>query len=653
MKKLLFALSILIIGIQLQAQDKTGYDWNPNPVYEDIGEQYASSKAVFMLLVNHLDYSYSEEGSLRIRQTFHRKVRIMDESSIDEFNKIYISVSGETELIDVKARSINRQGRVTEINRDNIKEIEREEDDSNYKIFAVEGVEEGSDVEVFYVKEYPAQNFGSWLFQFEYPLASGEFRLTSPPNLCYTFKSYNGFPEVVSEEGEDIHVYSVIVKDMPAIENEEYAYSDARRARLEYRLDRNLERGKYQLLTWDDAAASVYEIIYSINKNESKALDKLISRMKLTGIDEEGKVKAIEKYIKSNINIQEISIPQFNDIEFVIKNNASNDQGLTRVYANIFKKMGIDHRIVLTVPRDEKRFDPEFQSYNFLDRYLIYIPGLDSYVSPGSTTDRLHYISGLLTATWSLLVEPVKLGNIESAIGMPHYIEPTPYNVNNHNTYVDFKVDVDRGLAILESQDCFRGLGGALLGEYYDMVPDDRKDEYLRQVLLLDLPDEEVLKVEASTESEKDAGNKPDFVMKYSVSSKQLIDFAGTNILVKIGESIGPQVEMYQDEKRTADIENEFNRWYYREIVFTIPEGYRIKNPEVSIFDIIHSDESGKVYGFESGYTLEGNIYKIVINEYYKKIYLDKKYFEEYRKVVNAAADFNKVVLILEKIDAL
>jgi len=43
-------------------------------------------------------------------------------------------------------------------------------------------------------------------------------------------------------------------------------------------------------------------------------------------------------------------------------------------------------------------------------------------------------------------------------------------------------------------------------------------------------------------------------------------------------------------------------------------------------------------------------MYKVIIDEYYKEIYLPEEHFEGFKNVVNAAVDFNKVVLVLESI---
>ena len=56
------------------------------------------------------------------------------------------------------------------------------------------------------------------------------------------------------------------------------------------------------------------------------------------------------------------------------------------------------------------------------------------------------------------------------------------------------------------------------------------------------------------------------------------------------------------------------------------------------------------VFGFFSTHTYSGDTYAVDIDEFYRKIYIEPSEFNGFRDVINAAANFNKVVLILEKL---
>jgi hypothetical protein len=56
-----------------------------------------------------------------------------------------------------------------------------------------------------------------------------------------------------------------------------------------------------------------------------------------------------------------------------------------------------------------------------------------------------------------------------------------------------------------------------------------------------------------------------------------------------------------------------------------------------------------KSMGFISTYKMEGDKLVVVVDEYYNVTKLPMSAYEPFRKVINAAADFNKIKLVLEK----
>jgi hypothetical protein len=60
-------------------------------------------------------------------------------------------------------------------------------------------------------------------------------------------------------------------------------------------------------------------------------------------------------------------------------------------------------------------------------------------------------------------------------------------------------------------------------------------------------------------------------------------------------------------------------------------------------------DPAAPVYFFRSAYSQQGQKLTVTSTEAYHQIYWPKKDFEAYRSVINASANFNKIVLVLEK----
>ncbi|RYZ40358.1 MAG: hypothetical protein EOP49_29605 [Sphingobacteriales bacterium] len=87
-----------------------------------------------------------------------------------------------------------------------------------------------------------------------------------------------------------------------------------------------------------------------------------------------------------------------------------------------------------------------------------------------------------------------------------------------------------------------------------------------------------------------------------------------------------------------------------RKISIVVPEGYKIANPEAVRLKAEHLAGDKPTMGFISDYKLDGNKMEITISEFYNQLIYPLTDIEIYKKVVNAAADFNKVVLVFEKI---
>jgi hypothetical protein len=119
--------------------------------------------------------------------------------------------------------------------------------------------------------------------------------------------------------------------------------------------------------------------------------------------------------------------------------------------------------------------------------------------------------------------------------------------------------------------------------------------------------------------------------------------------LLKVGDIIGPQVEMYQEKPRVFPIEIIYPHVLYRDITVEIPEGYVAKNLESLNIQQSYPASGEPTMFFRSGYELKGNQLKITIREEYRVADYPIDQFQPFIKVINAAADFNKAVILLEK----
>jgi hypothetical protein len=87
-----------------------------------------------------------------------------------------------------------------------------------------------------------------------------------------------------------------------------------------------------------------------------------------------------------------------------------------------------------------------------------------------------------------------------------------------------------------------------------------------------------------------------------------------------------------------------------RKITFEIPAGYKIRNAKDLVFDTEYKDNGQATMGFVSNMKMNGNVLEVNIHEQYRNTFYPVEQYDPFVKIINTAADFNKVVLVLEKI---
>lgn len=638
-------LSVLITSAQ---SIPSPYAWDAKPSFTDVPEKYKTEDRVGLYSFERYEYYHNEEGNLMVYQTIHKKYRALNDKAVNQLNSLSIEIGNGVELVDLHARTINSKGDVVEFDKNSIKEVTDDESRDNYKIFAIDGIEVGNDIEYIMVKKIPSDYFGRAYFQYSYPVLESKWEMSSPATLHYDVKAYNANVELSENLTEERNYYAAEMSNIAALKDEKYAYTNPRRARVEFRLAVNKAKGNFPILGWDNVAQRLYSNNYLLEDKELDALAKMKEEIDLNTESVEEKIANIEAYIKKNILIQEFHVPDFNKLDFIAQNKVSSERGIVKVYVNLFKQLGIEHNIVLGSERDVFQLDKDFSSWDYLRKYLIYLPQIAKYIAPGNLEFRLGCFPPKLAATDGLFIERVQVGDFESAIGHIREIKALDYHANYDHMFINMSLDMDENMTHIVTERCFNGLSGGYFKQYYNMMDEKAKGEFLKNLMATKVGKPEYNEMSTREKSVKKGAEDADFIIYADVNSADFMEQAGNKILVKIGESIGPQAEMYQKEERKADIENEFNRWYVRTIRFTIPDDYQISNPEVTDMNVVHEIDGETLFKFVSNHRIDGNQYIVEIDEFYNEIYTKKEHFEAFRKVVNAAADFNKAVLILE-----
>ncbi len=652
MKKIFLILVIVLTTFATRAQYYKTYDWRQDSILIDVPESFQDQSLITLLRNTVYEYDYiGPSREFGLYYTNHEIRKVNNDDAVERSNRIYIPLANTVEIIDIKARTVLPTGEIVILDENNIKEIEDEDGGEGFKIFALEGVEVGSQVEFIYTKRMHPSYFGREYFQYKYPVLQGEFRLISPWNLEFDFRTYNTSHKIeeLKDEKDNKNIYVVQFENMPLLREEPFGFYNSNRARIDYKLAYNAASGKSRLFTWANAADRIFYMLNDKDKSEEKDVLKL---SKSIGIKNtwplEQKIRHLEHYIKTNFYYDEFQNAE--NLSFITANKIINDRGAVRLYMHLFSIYEINYEIVLTTDRSNINFDPKFDNWNFLEAYLFYFPDLKKYLDPTNFGLRLGLIPPIHNDNHGLFIRAGVVQDEVIGFGEVRKINARSYQHNFDNLDMEVSFNDDFTTTNVKAVRNFKGITSTLYKAAYPQLDAEKQQLLLKDLIKFLATDAEIEDVKLrNTSFDYMSWDKP-FEIEANFSATSYTDLAGPIILFKVGQLIGPQSELYQDDERITDVANDFNRGYLRKIKVNIPEGYFIENPDDLNMDFVVKNEEGKeIFVFKSGYKLEGNTLSITIDEFYDQISYPKEKFEDFRKVINAAADWNKIVLVMKK----
>lgn len=585
--------------------------------------------------------------------TTHKRIKLNNDSGVDDFNKMYLPVLSNEEIFTIHARAINPDGTVINFDESSIKELEDLEGYGPYKIFVFEGVQVGSELEYFYtIKSIESDFYGTQVVQRQVPILDYGFEISAPLDYVFVCKSYNGIDSLNKEQLPDkINKWSIKNVMIKGFENEPFSAGDALKPRIEYKLLSD-EKGGDDVYTWQKAANWYANYIYNSpdkahEKWEKKAIKKLLKKIKFRdGLSKLDKISTIENYLKS-----EIELDQYSDVIYaheILSKKRYSKLSSVRLFALILRQLEIDHEIVITSNRYKKLFDGEFESYTFLNHLMLYLPEDKVFLNPASDIHRMGVIPYGLSNQNGLFIKTIMIGPYVSAFPDIKFIPSDTYRNNYSN--LDIKVELSEDMREVNAHYTKSALGHCATSTqpYLPFLSDKQRKNVLREFFSDLTLDAEVKEI--AVENERYAvGKQNPFIISAAVTLNSLLEKAGDRYLFRLGDLIGQQSELYQNKKRKFDISNSFNRQYLRTIELKIPSGYKLLNPEEFTMTEALVVDGDTIAQFLCSYKLTDSFLQVNIDEFYGKINIDKKHYLPYRKVVNAAADFNKKVLILAR----
>jgi len=652
MNKVICVLLISCFSSILLAQKYENFSFMEESEF-DLTEVKKKEAEAILAKTYSIEYEISEQAESQYTY-IHTAKWVNSDEAIKSNNKIYLAANENSEYLYQRSRVILPNGEIKELKEEDVKEGVYGEGDEQrkYYYYALEGLEKGSVIEsVSYKKTYPSYYGRLVYLQEDINRYNQTFELICPKHLVFAFKPINGAPDVEHDTTyEDGKRWTIQLDSINKILDQPNVFDNVVKQSIVYKLDRNNAQNRGDITSYSKAGNNIYKNLHpELSKKTQKSIDKIYKELGLKDMSSiKEKISAIENHVKTNYQIVDANYQQLEDLDFILANKTANDDGITTLQLKLLEMSEVKYEIVVTCDRSDLRFDKDFEAYLYLNDYLLYFPQTKEYMAPAEKYLRGKYIPDLLSNNYGLFIKEVTVGEMKTAIGKVKFIEALPYDASKDVMDINIDFSENQSMPEVKIKKTSTGYSAQFFQPYLYLM-DEEELSNIEQALGEGISEQmEIAEFAMENIGGNDFGTKP-FVFELSSTEHAFVERAGNDLLFKIGELIGPQMEMYQEKDRQYDVEARHNRYYERTITFDVPEGYVLKNAEEMNFAHKFGKEGKENLFFESVIKQEGEKYIIHCVEYYADIIVPKEQFEEYKTVINAAADFNKKVLILEK----
>ena len=648
----LTSIAMLLLSAQSYAQDYSfkAYHWEEKNPAITIPEQYKDEKEVILFRNTKIELSVKGKVGNQYYM-IHEKKYINSNEAIERNNRVYIPFNMDESVIETKLRVILKDGKVLLFDKKDIKEEIDEEKKVKYNYFAITGLDKGSVIEkIFMLEENPELEGKTIKFQSNIPIIRNEFQLISPKHLKFKTKCYNGLGEPEQTVAKDTlkNILTISADNIPGIEDDEkYSNRDLMLKLFRYKLDENYYTGAKNMNSYAKFTSNFFDRINpSLDKKQLKVVEDFCSQIPKTD-NLQDQIWNIESKIKKTLNYNKYG-PSSETIAEVLKSKQANKVDMIKVYMAVLKQFTIDVKVVLASNRYELPFDKDFESYENLDEALLYFPALKQYLSPTEIEYRIPFFPDPLGNNNGLFISQKIFGGVAMGISEVSFIELPSAEVTKDymDITVDFTEDIENPK--ITTHVSFGGYSAINFQPVKDFASAEQYKTFLKSIADNYTLDTEYTSLKTENDGLDFVGKKP-FVMEITFNGKELIQNAGGNFLFSVGKLIGSQMELYQENKRVLPVEIDHPHSYIRTLKIKLPKGMKVKNLEKFNMDFKTQIENKTVAGFVSSYSEKETEITITNSEFYTIVNYPLEKFTEYKNIINAAADFNKIVIILSK----
>lgn len=633
MKQIFTFLAVLIIATA-PAQEIKRYEWDAKPVFQEIPEQYKNEQAVVLF---DKRWVHTRVGAYAFA-TFnmnHFAVKINTADAINKYNKVRAEDNGYIRTVrDFHARIVKPTGEIKVLKPESIVETEVDK----VKSIVFEGVEPGDILEYYFIlKENPTSSSVE-IFQKEIPVLNAEFSITKE-GVEFNVSKHELF--TTSREGSKM-IYKA--SDLKPYKEEKNSKNVKNIVKLIY----NIHVSGQDNAQWTSFMPMVYKkpSFNYFKKNQAKAF---ITNLHLENLSTDEKVKKLDLYVKENFDFvwKGEKAKKITNLSAGKQKLAASD--VFDLYGFVLRELKIPYEVVICVDRFYGDTD-SFRHVNPLPHEVMYfIPETKKFITPYEKYLSYGYPMYELQTSKGVSYNPTAKGTNVFGIDFP--VAPADYTLSQTVNTVTLSEDFSS--ATIDKKFSTTGYLGQIDRYYSKQIKENEEEkdviDYLKNRTIKDV-DVKILDYSYENKDFKDNYTNTPFVINLKLETKETItENAGNLLLVNLGKVIGKQNNLYQENERFSDVDLLYNKSYSHKIVLNIPEGYEVESYKDLVIDRTMDYDSNKTCWFKSNVKVEGNQLIVEVDEKYQSLTYPKESYQEYRKVVNAAADFAKAALILKR----
>ncbi len=622
------------------------------PQYYKIDPKYDKEDAVVMFDNQWVDI-YRETGkyevTYRFYKTKHKVVRVFTDEGIEMYNKVYIPMTNVKKMLRLEVRSVAPDGKVTFLNSENMKELKNVEGYGNYKIFAIEGIQKGSQIEYIYSLETKMPSTGRIHFQSKVPTMHKKFVFRCTHDIGYSFKSYNGLSNGTAEQGKYYLLYELTESDIPAVKEEQNAANKRNEMYMDYKLIVVYDRHDYY--TWKKICKNL--VNNNVDGSSTGKAKKVLKEQGITGtgLSKEAQVIKMEEYVKSNFQVKNSSKDIYTYYRDVMDRKVGNSQGISKVYLKFLEALQVEYQLCFAPSRYDGKLDSSFSSYSDLDYYQIYLPELDKYITPTASGLRLGPAFYNIAGGKGLFIKMAykNSGGLRYDGFEIKPIKSLTAKDNQFHLTANIKLDTELSQLNVTQKNVVKGYRAIENRHEFSTKKDE--ESYIKEFEVKGIKEFELVNSKRTNEalSINSDLTKP-LISELEYNTDFPVQKAGNDYVISIGKFAGDFYKYSNDSARQQDIEIGYSDEYFITITLEIPEGYscdaKTGNVKTLSYSMPGEEQPALRFIYDIVQTDATHI-TFKMNEFYNEFHYPASMFEDVKSVTNGAYDFNQLKIVL------